>query len=78
MAVIDWQEKVPALAVAAWIGHDVKIAAKHYYAPSEGADCAGGEKKTKQGGWTMSKELDAMVAEGDGLYMVVGVRKVSP
>lgn len=35
MAVIDWQEKYPALAVAGWIGHDIKIAAKHYYAPSE-------------------------------------------
>lgn len=35
MLVTDWQEKYPALAVARWVGHDVKIAAQHYYQPSD-------------------------------------------
>lgn len=35
MCVRTWQEKYPALAVASWIGHDLKVAAKHYYAPTD-------------------------------------------
>lgn len=29
--VTDWQTKYPPLDVAAWLGHDVKVAAQHYH-----------------------------------------------